>query len=183
MAINGKRCHKAYCGAVGVPTASGVTKQSRRCPLCFRQRSRLLSTISDMQSLAEQKGGKCLAAKFLGTKSKLLWQCQKGHRWQAQPGSIRAGTWCPVRAGIQRLTIEDMRKTAKEHGGQCLSNKYVNGRTKLRWRCAKGHEWEAVPDSLRQGTWCPTCAVVVRIANRGKKNSSALTGLGNILGT
>ena len=136
------------------------------CPLCFRLRSRLLSTIRDMQSLAEQKGGKCVSAEFLGTKNKLLWQCQKGHRWRAQPGSIRAGTWCPVCAGIQRLTIEDMKKTAKEHGGECLSDGYVNGRTKLRWRCSKGHEWEAVPDSIRQGTWCPHCAAKKRVKKR-----------------
>jgi Zn finger protein HypA/HybF involved in hydrogenase expression len=42
-------------------------------------------------------------------------------------------------------------------GGSLLSNYYVNGGTKLRWRCAEGHEWEAIPASVKRGTWCPIC--------------------------
>jgi hypothetical protein len=133
------------------------------CPHCFRKRSKLRLTIYDMQALAKQNGGKCLSHEFLGTKVKLEWECQKGHRWKAQPGSLRAGTWCPVCAGTQRLTIEHMKNTAREHGGECLSEKYVNGVTKLRWRCSEGHAWKAVPDSIRQGTWCPTCARIYRL--------------------
>jgi hypothetical protein len=57
------------------------------------------------------------------------------------------------------LTIDEMRAIAREKGGACLSNAYVNGRTKLRWRCARGHEWEAVPSHVvNNESWCPECA-------------------------
>lgn len=55
------------------------------------------------------------------------------------------------------LTIKDMQKTAMERGGKCLSKEYVNSQTKLKWQCAEGHEWEARPNGIRKGRWCPTC--------------------------
>ena len=36
--------------------------------------------------------------------------------------------------------IEKMREAARERGGECLSDDYVNANTKLKWRCAEGHE-------------------------------------------
>jgi hypothetical protein len=133
-------------------TSSDI-KTGKWCPYCRG----FYRTIEDMQALAVKRGGKCLSKTFLCMNEKLRWACDKGHKWEAIPQSVMRGSWCPVCAGTQRLTIEDIRKTARERGGKCLSNKYVNGVTKLRWRCSKGHEWEAVPDSIRQGTWCPRC--------------------------
>jgi len=36
-----------------------------------------------------------------------------------------------------KLTIEQMQALAQERKGVCLSTKYVNQSTKLRWRCAQ----------------------------------------------
>jgi hypothetical protein len=52
-----------------------------------------------------------------------------------------------------------MQVMAARHGGQCLSDHYVNSQTALRWRCARGHNWKVQPGSIRNnGTWCPECA-------------------------
>ena len=57
------------------------------------------------------------------------------------------------------LTIEDMRAVAVERGGQCLSGPFSKRRrTKLQFRCAKGHEWPAFADNVLRGTWCPYCS-------------------------
>lgn len=50
-----------------------------------------------------------------------------------------------------------MHKLAKLRGGKCLSNIYYNMKTKLLWQCAHRHKWEATPDNVKQGTWCPIC--------------------------
>ncbi|MCK4388531.1 MAG: NAD-dependent epimerase/dehydratase family protein [Dehalococcoidia bacterium] len=55
-------------------------------------------------------------------------------------------------------TIRDMQELASSRGGQCLSTEYVNTKTKLKWKCAFGHEWEATPRLLKAGHWCPECA-------------------------
>ncbi|WP_373322126.1 zinc-ribbon domain-containing protein [Paraburkholderia adhaesiva] len=62
--------------------------------------------------------------------------------------------------------------------GECLSERYVNNETKLRWRCAKGHEWEAVPASVIKGSWCPQCAILnqTRARNGWKRGRYEATG-------
>lgn len=47
--------------------------------------------------------------------------------------------------------------TANSNGGQLLSKKYLGDRIKLKWRCGKGHIWNATPNSVKNGTWCPIC--------------------------
>lgn len=57
-----------------------------------------------------------------------------------------------------KLSIDDMRKIAKERGGECLSRKYINIKTKIKWRCKEGHEWEATPNNIKNNhSWCPYC--------------------------
>lgn len=42
-----------------------------------------------------------------------------------------------------RRRLEEMHELAKARGGECLAERYVNVTEKVRWRCSKGHEWEA----------------------------------------
>ena len=51
-----------------------------------------------------------------------------------------------------------MRELAKSRGGKCLSTEYINANTKLEWMCKEGHRWKAIPDTVKQGSWCPYCA-------------------------
>lgn len=60
-------------------------------------------------------------------------------------------------SGWPRLTIEEMVALAHERGGFCLSEKYINARTPLIWKCSLGHVWSASADSIKRGTWCPEC--------------------------
>jgi hypothetical protein len=62
-----------------------------------------------------------------------------------------------------KLGIEEMMALARKRGGRCVSTLYVNSTVPLRWECARGHEWNAVPASIRKGTWCPDCAGVRRL--------------------
>ena len=106
------------------------------------------------------RGGRCLARRYTGSNEKVQWQCRKGHRWWSTPANVRAAArWCPECGGTSRRSLEEMQAIARSRGGECLSRSYVNLRTKLRWRCAKGHEWEATGGNVKaQESWCPRCA-------------------------
>src|SRR5207249_9365014 len=54
--------------------------------------------------------------------------------------------------------IAKFRRIVERRGGTILSGAYVNSQTRLQYRCAAGHEWSAVPNSILLGRWCPTCA-------------------------
>jgi len=59
--------------------------------------------------------------------------------------------------GKRKYTIELCQQIAKERDGLCLSEVYVNSKTNLKWKCSKGHEWNATMDNIRKGKWCASC--------------------------
>ena len=120
-------------------------------------------SLSEIQEMANSKGGQCVSREYTGNKDdKLSWRCIKGHEWLATLGKVRNdGSWCPVCARwAQRLPLDEIKELARANGGECLSDTYDGlKKGKLRWRCAEGHEWEAAPGHIRnQGCWCPKCA-------------------------
>jgi len=134
------------------------------CPICANAKKGvpLKYTINDMQDWAKAKGGECLSKDYLGSGKKLKWQCKQGHVWEAMPERIRLGQWCRIcsiknAAEKRKSTIEEMQEIAESKGGKCLSERYINSQTKLKWQCAKGHIWDAVPSSVVTRTWCPIC--------------------------
>ncbi len=143
----------------------GSVQQGTWCPKCGIRSGavRRAHDIQLMRQLAESHGGECLSQEYQNSRTRLNWRCADGHVWETQASVVMGGHWCPkcekIRLGRKYAsTIEQMRALAAKKGGECLSEHYTNSHTKLRWRCAKGHEWEAVPNSIAQGSWCPVCA-------------------------
>ncbi len=119
----------------------------------------------------------------------LEWRCAEGHVWSAAPSMVKPtgyrdrGTWCPVCARLPTYSLKDMRKLAGQHGGECLSKEYVNGKTPLRWRCAQGHTWEASAQRVVYGSWCALCARNARKLNIEEMHAIARARGGRCLST
>ncbi len=136
-------------------TINSILYSSSWCPECAGNRK--LSLI-ELQHLAIQKDGRCLATHYLNSKTRILWQCKQGHQWYASALSIKnRNSWCPKCAGNQPLGIEAMRNLASGNEGECLSNGYSNCKTPLHWKCKNGHQFQLTPESARLGRWCPHC--------------------------
>ena len=115
-------------------------------------------TIEEMQEIAERRGGRCLSKIYKRANIKLEWECSKGHKWRAVPANVKHGTWCPFCAGNSILTIQEMQKIAKSHGGRCLSKTYDGVFVKLHWECSNKHRFWADPGPIiNRGVWCPEC--------------------------
>jgi hypothetical protein len=127
-------------------------REGHWCPYCARNRK---ATIQEMRRLAASLDGECLSQEYVNMHTRMRWRCKKGHEWEAVPNAIkRHGNWCPECAGNRKLSIADMHALAQGYGGRCLPEVYINARTKLSWECAKGHQWEATPDAVRnKGRW------------------------------
>jgi hypothetical protein len=135
---------------------AGNIKTGSWCSKCAFEKMRL--TIEDMQKIALKRGGKCLSERYVNAGASLQWQCSKGHMWFSRPNDIKRGKWCAACAGVKKLTIEEMCQIAVDKGGRCLSDHYVDNRTKLQWQCSKGHIWKSIPKDVKKGHWCPICA-------------------------
>ena len=121
--------------------------------------------IKDMQSIAQNRDGKCLSTSYINQNSKLKWECGEcGNIWDTTYASISIGGWCPEcgkersRRSKIKYTIQDMRDIANDHGGKCLSEKYISSSHKLSWQCKSGHVWDALPYGVIHGSWCKICA-------------------------
>ena len=142
--------------------------------------------IADLRRIARSLGGKLVSGIYINGKEPLLWRCHAGHLWKApalsvKPNGFHSGTWCPLcphrmKGKPARLSIEEMQEIAEQRGGQCVSSEYVNGNTKLKWRCAEGHEWEAKPAFVKSGTWCPACSGRQRLSLEILRNEAIARG-------
>jgi len=54
------------------------------------------------------------------------------------------------------MKIETFKKIAIERGGECLSDSYISSKSKLEFKCCKGHIWKAIPELRLQPDQCPT---------------------------
>lgn len=130
------------------------------CLRCYHDSMR--GSIEEMQALANTKGGRCLSQTYVDAFTHLQWECSVGHIWQAVPATVKK-SWCPT-CGFERkrLGIEKMQEVARERGGECLSEAYKTVVTRLTWRCAKGHTWQAKPIHIQRGHWCRLCTAESR---------------------
>jgi len=94
-------CHR---GHKWYTSACSVLYSDSWCPYCAGNRK--LSLI-ELQRLASQKTGRCLATHYVNSKTRLLWQCKNGHQWYATSFSIKTrGSWCPVCYKINLKTLK-----------------------------------------------------------------------------
>ncbi len=116
-------------------------------------------SIKDLQITAKSRGGKCLSPEYITSGTKLLWECSKGHQWEATPASIRGReSWCPKCANRKALTMEHIRDLAEQKGGKCLSEEYISIRASMLWECEKGHRWWASLSNIKYNKyWCVIC--------------------------
>ncbi len=143
--------------------------------------------LERLHRIAGQRGGALLSAKYAGDRGKLRFRCAEGHVWRTSPSDINQGSWCPrcgrtrsagARTGPAAIRL---RRIVSERGGILLSPVYVNNRTRLRYRCGEGHEWEAAPQNISAGRWCPQCAKASRARHHAGRKLVVIHRLARIV--
>lgn len=99
----GGRClATAYGGTAGIPLEFECAEKHRWfaspnsisrtwCPYCAGK----VVTYAEMQELAKTRGGSVVSEKYEGDAVPIRWRCAVGHQWDARPGAIKRGSWCP----------------------------------------------------------------------------------------
>jgi len=90
------QCHKNH---IWESTPSNIRNLKTWCPYCYKES--IAKKIEDMQKIAYERGGRCLSEKYINNETKLTWECNKGHIWEAKPNHITstAKSWCPICRG------------------------------------------------------------------------------------
>ena len=120
-----------------------------------------------MMELAKSRGGSCLSEIYTNVRTKLLWQCQKGHRWETPPAIILKGSWCPYCSRdfaskencLQTVHPELVKEWHPTKNGKLTPADVTpfSGR-KAWWRCGQGHQWQTVIAHRSKGHGCPYCS-------------------------
>jgi hypothetical protein len=136
--------------------------QGSWCPHCSdaRRSQRRLQRdgLERLQAIATSHGGQCLDEVYAGMKARYRFRCAKGHTWQTMGRAIGKGHWCQrCQSDATRDDLARMQAIAEARGGRCLSDEYVNQRTKLQWQCHRGHVWFTAPTHIVSGHWCMEC--------------------------
>ena len=147
-------------------TFSNISK-GKWCPWCAGNKVDPENQLKRAQAYALKQEGNCLTSIYQGNKVPMHWRCKEGHEWYASFSTVvNRGAWCGICRGSQRSKREQLalaKEVAESKGGKCLSPEYLDNSSKLRWRCNRGHEWEAVFYAVVQaGSWCPFCSVSLR---------------------
>lgn len=104
-----------------------------------------------------------------GSKRKIWWLCEKGHKWQAAVYTrTGGGSGCPYCAGKRAYPGEnDLASQCPDIAAQWHPTKNgsvtpdsvtTGSHREVWWSCEKGHEWRAMVKTRVEGTGCPVCA-------------------------
>lgn len=147
---------------------SSVIRHHKWCPECAKMNSKE-AWLKKAQEIAILRGGLCLSTAYQSIHDKLKWKCSnpKHKPWITSFDSINRGTWCPhcakETASLKyrnKNGLVEAQEYAKSRGGLCFSNKYINGKEKLEWKCSnpEHNSWFATFFSVVLGEcWCPEC--------------------------
>jgi hypothetical protein len=114
-----------------------------------------------------RKNGECLSTEYVTVKAKLHWNCSNPDHpsWYASGEIISRNVWCALcgrEEQVKKSVLSDGLVRAHAHatkkGGWCLSTEYKNAKTKLKWKCDEGHEWQSCFDhAVTRDRWCLQC--------------------------
>lgn len=150
---------KCEVGHIWWTTGANV-KSGKWCKICsgIRGQAYKKDNINVFKKIIENKGGKLLTTEYKNSsETRLLVDCGKGHQWLAFPGHLKKGLWCRKCNGSFRHELSDVIKLAESRAGKCLSTVYKNDMTNITWQCSEKHIWDATPNNIKRGKWCPTC--------------------------
>lgn len=150
-----------------------IVNRNSWCPTCGQEKSienrKHKNGLEIAQKYAIKKGGSCLSTEYISSRSKLEWKCSNHNHpsWFVSFDQvINKKTWCVHCVNDKNFIkwrtegLQNAHTYAKSRGGKCLSNEFLNGRSKLEWKCSNPNhsswfgEYHKVTSSK---SWCARC--------------------------
>jgi len=142
----------------------------QRCPRCGHDRTnnsrRLTIEFVKSETIKLTNGKyKCLSHEYINNCMKLEFICEHNHKFFMGWNSFSHGRRCNTcaikrRSDSRKLTIEYVKDKTKKiaKGYECISYKYINNHTKLKFVCPSTHQFSANWHDFESGNRCGKCA-------------------------
>lgn len=149
-------------------TKGSATLKGAWCVTCAPKQAGRTRSHADglarLQAAAERQGGRCLSTPYTIMDTRYEFVCAAGHTWQALGAAVLRGQWCArcktaTRSAGQKRPdgLRMLQEIAISRGGVCLASEYRGLAHDHRFRCARGHEWDAKATETLRGVWCRAC--------------------------
>lgn len=139
------------------------------------------------EELLRQNKGIVLVGDYTNCRTKTTFRCEHGHEWSTVASSVLRGRGCPECSSI-KLTKDKINETLSADGrGILMIGEYVNNKTKTRFKCSLGHEWDAITTNvMTRKTGCPHCSKTTPITEEMFRNflqsdDRSITLIGNFV--
>ena len=137
-------------------------RQGQRCPTCAGVTK---PTLEQVRNLFEKEGYELLSSEYANSKAKLNYTCSKGHKHSMKWNSWQQGKRCPTCVGVTKPTLDQIKYSFAKEKYILLSKDYINNKTKLDYRCSKGHEHSMSLVNWNSGHRCITCCTLSRFGS------------------
>jgi hypothetical protein len=130
-----------------------------------------LSQLNRIFVACRELGIDCLDNEWQGMKAHYRFRCAQGHEYSCQGRALLSSN-SPARATCPECcksnSLARLKAMAIQRGGECLELNFLGAGVPHRFRCAHGHEWSAIANSVTSGgSWCQHCAIEKRKINNG----------------
>jgi hypothetical protein len=117
--------------------------------------------MSKLRERARAAGAECLGTTWQGIDANYSFRCGCGHEWSHDATLVSCPKCARKRSREQRRLadgLQRLQRAAQEHGGECLSERYLGHAGRASFRCAQGHTWDTAASDVLRGAWCRICA-------------------------
>ena len=115
-----------------------------------------LHTIEDVKEYVESFNYKLLSTEY-SYYTKLELKCPEGHIFEMRYNAFQQGQRCPICAGVEKHTLEEVKEYIESFDYKLLSTEYKHSKSKLELQCSEGHIFKMRYNAFQQGQRCPEC--------------------------
>lgn len=121
-----------------------------------------------LKSMVEDKGCELISDCYVGANEKVIVKCNNGHEIQKTYNIMRRDTKCYKCMKNAIGSIQNIREIASDGDIECLSRKYVNRDTPLKFMCGNNHIFSMLPDTIYRNDYihCNKCIHNTKYMNK-----------------
>jgi len=164
---NTKLEYKCPRGHLGAMTYRNF-QQGGSCPVCSIEDRRL--SYEEVERAFADRRYKLLSTEYVNCFTKLDYRCPRGHLGAMFYNCFQQGCSCPVcSVEDKRHSYDEVERAFADRGYRLLSTDYLNSKTKLEYRCPKGHLGSMIYGSFQQSSDCPICSKISFVSKVSQK--------------
>lgn len=119
-------------------------------------------TYDYVKNCFDEAGYHLISSEYVNSTTPLQYQCECGNVAFMRFGNFQQGKRCnkcssKKAADKRRLAIDDVRKIFEEAGCILLTDTYINGKEKVKYKCSCGCVSEIAYNNFQQGQRCSNC--------------------------